>query len=187
MLQTTRMDLLRCANPDSPCGGRCLGCLDENDDVLTCRECGASYSVVLGVPVIKRGHGEEAETWFESMYQGRSRYDDVATEYLRSEREFMARFVIDHGLEGQVLKSGVEPVALRRSCPTTSVWSTRSARFWPMVSSRRVEFAATRGGCRSPIKAWNASSALILSSTYPMLGRRSVRWIEYCGGAATWS
>ena len=106
MLQTTRMDLLRCANPESPSGGRCLGCLDENDDVLTCRECGVSYSVVRGVPVIKRGHGEEAETWFESMYQGRSRHDDVASDYLRSEREFMARFVIDHGLRGPSLEVG---------------------------------------------------------------------------------
>jgi SAM-dependent methyltransferase len=106
MLQTTRMDLVRCANPESPAGGRCLGCLDENDDALTCRDCGIRYSVVRGVPVIKRTDGEAAESWFESMYQGRSRHDDVATEYLRSEREFMARFVIDHRLRGPSLEVG---------------------------------------------------------------------------------
>ena len=106
MLQTARMDLLRCANPQISSGGRCLGCLDENDDVLTCRECGACYSVVCGVPVIKRGHREEAESWFESMYRGRSRHDDVATEYLRSEREFMDRFAADHKLKGPCLEIG---------------------------------------------------------------------------------
>jgi len=106
MLQTTRTDLLRCADPGDPSGGRCLGCLDEHDDVLTCRECGVCYPVVRGVPVIKRGHHEEAETWFESMYRGRSRYDDVATEYLRSEREYMACFAADRGLTGPCLEVG---------------------------------------------------------------------------------
>jgi SAM-dependent methyltransferase len=106
MLQTARMNLLRCANPGLSPGGRCLGCLDESDDALTCRECGACYSVVCGVPVIKAGHREDAESWFESMYRGRSRHDDVATEYLRPEREFMDRFVAERGLKGPCLEVG---------------------------------------------------------------------------------
>ena len=106
MLQATRMDLLRCANRGFSPGGRCFGCLEENEEVLTCRECGVCYPVVCGVPVIKREDGIEAESWFESMYRGRSRHDDVASEYLRSERDFMERFAADRGLTGPCLEVG---------------------------------------------------------------------------------
>ncbi len=86
MPQTTRMELLRCANGGYS-GKRCLGQLHEDADVLICRDCGVRYPIVEGVAVLKVGHAEETDGWFEAMYHGRSRYDDLAaTDYLQAKR-----------------------------------------------------------------------------------------------------
>jgi SAM-dependent methyltransferase len=105
MLQTTRLELLRCAN-GSLSSGRCLGELRDESDVLICGDCGARYPIADGVPVLKLARSEDSDTWFEAMYQGRSRYDDLASDYLRGERAFMTRFAVEQSLVGPCLEVG---------------------------------------------------------------------------------
>jgi SAM-dependent methyltransferase len=105
MLQTTRLEILRCAN--GQCGGkRCLGELRESADALICNECGVRYPIVKGVGVFKLEDAQESDGWFESMYAGRSRFVDLASDYLRAERAFMARFAVERGLAGPCLEIG---------------------------------------------------------------------------------
>jgi SAM-dependent methyltransferase len=80
--------------------------LEDDDDVLRCPECAAGYRVVNGVPVLRPEHGEAAENWFEAMYQGRSRHQDLASDYLRSERAFMQSFAREKGVRGPCLEVG---------------------------------------------------------------------------------
>ncbi len=105
MLQTIQSDLLRCVS-ESPARGRCLGALKEDEDVLVCTECGDRYPVVRGIPVLKSERAEPTETWFEAMYEGRSRYGDLTSDYLKHERKFMSRFASERGLTGPCLEVG---------------------------------------------------------------------------------
>jgi SAM-dependent methyltransferase len=105
MLQTARLELLRCVSQTDE-GDRCLGVLDDDDDGLYCQTCGTRYPVVRGVPVLKPEHTEATETWFEAMYEHRSRYVDLASDYLRAEREFLERFAKERALTGPCLEVG---------------------------------------------------------------------------------
>src|SRR5262245_57814049 len=93
-------DLLRCVE-DEAGGERGLGTLHGTGEALTCEACGARYPIVRGVPVLKPGAGRELisargdDGWFEAMYAGRSRLEELETEYLRAERAFLARLVRD--------------------------------------------------------------------------------------------
>lgn len=97
--------LLRCVQ----CGGgeACLGVLHVEDDHLRCDRCGARHPVVRGVPVIKPERpADEDDGWFEAMYEGRSRTEQLRTEYLRDERDFMADFADRRRLTGPCLEVG---------------------------------------------------------------------------------
>jgi SAM-dependent methyltransferase len=69
-------------------------------------DCGARYPIVDGVAVLKPGQAAETEAWFEAMYEGRNRYEDLASDYLQEERAFMTRFAIERGLTGPCLEVG---------------------------------------------------------------------------------
>jgi SAM-dependent methyltransferase len=58
------------------------------------------------VPVLKSEALESSDTWFEQMYADRSRRLELASNYLRDEREFMGRFVREHNINGPCLEIG---------------------------------------------------------------------------------
>ncbi|MGA2662146.1 MAG: class I SAM-dependent methyltransferase, partial [Verrucomicrobiota bacterium] len=48
----------------------------------------------------------EKNEWFEKMYQGRSRNEEIECEYLRKERDFVARFGEERSIRGPSLEIG---------------------------------------------------------------------------------
>lgn len=97
------LGLLRCVGRDEE-GERCRGRLAEAGERLACEGCGRHYPLVAGVAVLRpRGEGDG---WFEAMYAGRSRTEQLQTDYLRAERAFMAGFAAEKGLAGPCLEVG---------------------------------------------------------------------------------
>jgi hypothetical protein len=84
----------------------CRGDLNLTNDTLTCSLCSYQYKQVHGVPVLKSEVIESSDTWFEQMYADRSRTLELASNYLRPEREFMDRFVKEHNIQGPCLEIG---------------------------------------------------------------------------------
>ena len=100
------LDLLRCVRPGET-GGACRGTLVADDDHLLCERCQFRYPLVRGVPVLKPEPGEAGDDgWFEAMYAGRSRTEELRNEYLRHEREVMADLVVREQLTGPCLEVG---------------------------------------------------------------------------------
>ncbi len=99
------VSLLRCTQKKSS-GEVCRGTLNQSDNTLSCHQCGYQYKQVHGVPVLKSEALESSDTWFEQMYSGRSRSVELASDYLRDEREFIARFVREHNIQGPCLEIG---------------------------------------------------------------------------------
>lgn len=95
--------LLRCVGREGG-EGRCRGRLADRGDHASCERCGRRYRVVGGVAVLRPG--DEGDGWFEAMYAGRSRNEQLQTDYLRDERDFMARFAREKGLVGPCLEVG---------------------------------------------------------------------------------
>ena len=88
-----------------PDGGACRGELTADDETLACGSCGARYPVVRGVPVLREG-GSASVSWFEQVYSGRSRTEELTSDYLRRERDFMAEFSRRWELQGPCLEIG---------------------------------------------------------------------------------
>lgn len=84
----------------------CKGSLNLYNDKLTCCICGYKYKTVQGVPCIKSEAIESSDTWFEQMYSGRNRTLELTSDYLQTEREFMAKFVQEHNIKGSCLEIG---------------------------------------------------------------------------------
>lgn len=100
------LHLLRCVEQDT-IGKRCYGTLYYKEQRLTCHKCGRGYSMVRGVPVLKpKKQSAEDEGWFNGMYEGRDRINELETEYLRPERDFMADFAKQNRLVGPCLEIG---------------------------------------------------------------------------------
>ena len=81
--------LLRCVADLGTPGSRCLGRLSEQGGNLVCNQCAQRYRVVDGIPVLKT---EElsGDDWFERVYCGRSREEEVRSDYLLQERREMS-------------------------------------------------------------------------------------------------
>jgi SAM-dependent methyltransferase len=99
------IDLLRCVQDDRD-GGACLGSLALADDMLACRNCGSDYPIVRGVPVFRPERWQVTDSWFETMYAGRSRVEELRTDYLRDERRLLTELAMQRGLEGPCLEVG---------------------------------------------------------------------------------
>ena len=97
--------ILRCPNDRS--GDRpCLGRLTETAGGLRCDDCGATYPIVHGVPVLRPRSDTETDQWFESMYDGRGRTEDVENNYLADDRRQIAELVSRFGIGGPSLEIG---------------------------------------------------------------------------------
>ena len=72
-----------------------------------------AHPVVRGVPVLRPESAEATETWFEAMYQHRSRFVDLESDYLRAERDFIERFARTKP-ERPVPRGGMRHRLLRR-------------------------------------------------------------------------
>lgn len=100
------LESLRCVRRGGA-GGGCRGPLVANLDKLTCAKCNHEYASVRGVPVLKperQGTGDDG--WFDGKYEGRDRIQELETEYLKPERDFMADFARRNGLAGPCLEVG---------------------------------------------------------------------------------
>lgn len=109
LMTETIVSLLRCpkgcgasAN-ERQCGGR----LEPRNDHLRCRDCNRDYEVVDGIPVLYPDAGPETDnSFYEAMYEGRSREQELAGSYLWSERELVRSLVGKFGIEGPSLEVG---------------------------------------------------------------------------------
>jgi SAM-dependent methyltransferase len=95
---------IRCVQV-GPDGGACRGELAADDETLVCGSCGSTYPVVRGVPVLREG-GSESVAFYEQVYSGRSRSEELTSDYLRRERNFMADFARRWELQGPCLEVG---------------------------------------------------------------------------------
>jgi SAM-dependent methyltransferase len=101
----TEYGLLRCVAELAGPKGRCLGQLSLQDGYLQCGQCGQRYPVVDGIPVLKVD-GLPNDDWFERVYSGRSREEEVRSDYLLHERCEMAQILRRFGGEGTCLEVG---------------------------------------------------------------------------------
>ena len=84
-------------------GERCLGKLVHSETGLRCEVCRRDYPNQSGVTVCR---DNLADDWFEEMYSGRSREEQVQSAYLRTERDAVANFLSQHGAGGPSLEIG---------------------------------------------------------------------------------
>lgn len=104
-LDENLLRLLSC--PTSTNGRACRGPLAATEASLACGRCGREFAIVSGVPVLHpEGNSLRASDWYETMYCGRSRTAELASDYLRAEREFIAGFSKDHSVKGPCLEIG---------------------------------------------------------------------------------
>jgi SAM-dependent methyltransferase len=96
---------IRCVQRD-PDDGVCRGMLTPSGETLDCESCGYRYRVVRGVPILRDGSETESIAWFEQVYAGRSRTEELTSDYLLRERTFMAEFARRWDLHGPCLEIG---------------------------------------------------------------------------------
>jgi SAM-dependent methyltransferase len=98
---------LLCCVQNRADGSPCRGPVHSAADGLECAACGFRYRVVDGVPVFRpelwEGGGDD---WFEGMYSGRSRLEELGSDYLSGERRLMTELAARHGLSGPCLEVG---------------------------------------------------------------------------------
>jgi SAM-dependent methyltransferase len=105
MMGTLTLESL-CCTRDTPSGRACLGGLNLTDEGLECGECGFAYPIVRDVPVLRPEAFEPTDDWFEAMYAGRSRTEELESEYLRPERAYMGELARRRKLTGPCLEIG---------------------------------------------------------------------------------
>ncbi|AGA31591.1 methylase involved in ubiquinone/menaquinone biosynthesis [Singulisphaera acidiphila DSM 18658] len=103
---TFPIKFLRCIQDHPARDSCCSGALIPTDNAFACDLCNFRYSLVRGIPVFRPDRWQITDSWFEEMYAGRSRIDELETPYLRDERRFMAAFAEQRSLEGPCLEIG---------------------------------------------------------------------------------
>jgi len=99
------LSVLRCVNP-GPSGDVCAGSVRADDQELACERCGGRFPVIRGVPLLHPGKAGEKREWFEKMYEGRSRDEEIKSDYLRKERNLVARLCGELCIRGPSLEIG---------------------------------------------------------------------------------
>jgi SAM-dependent methyltransferase len=102
---TLDIGLLRCVADLTGAKGRCLGKLCPEDGYLRCEQCAQRYRVVDGIPVLKTKE-LSSDDWFERVYLGRSREEEVWSDYLLQERREMSLFLRRFAGRGICLEVG---------------------------------------------------------------------------------
>jgi SAM-dependent methyltransferase len=82
----------------------CNGNLQQNGNALKCISCGFEYTQVKGA-VIFRDHQKD-DNWFEKMYEGRNRNNELESNYLKIERDMVGKFASEYNLQGPSLEIG---------------------------------------------------------------------------------
>lgn len=97
----------QCVSPSPAAGGVCGGNLEPIGQGLSCIQCQRIYPVVQGVPLLHPNpQTTEKNEWFEQMYQGRSRSEEIQCDYLSKERSYVARFCKERSICGPSLEIG---------------------------------------------------------------------------------
>lgn len=97
-------ELARCvaASPE----GVCRGQLNFGSASAICQTCGQQYPVHRDVPVLRRDIDADALRWYDESYAGRNRLEDIATDYLRPQRDQVTALVREYRLTGPSLDIG---------------------------------------------------------------------------------
>ncbi len=99
----------------SAAGERCLGALTRHDATLVCSACQAVYPVTRGVAIIKPDLEARDKGFYETHYAGRSRQEQIESEYLRHERDYLIALSKEKKLTGPCLEIGCG-VGMAASC-----------------------------------------------------------------------
>jgi SAM-dependent methyltransferase len=93
-------------------GNNCNGKLKREKSLLKCQKCGKRYTLVDEVPVFNEGLFEEngptedMGSWYENVYESRSRKEELKTSYLGEARIQIENLVSKYEIDGPSLEIG---------------------------------------------------------------------------------
>lgn len=84
----------------------CRGRLEYGSDWAVCSVCGQRYPVRGEVPILRRDIDPDALRWYDETYANRSRLKDIATDYLKPQRDQVTELARRFQIAGPCLDIG---------------------------------------------------------------------------------